>query len=95
MFFVADSSGGLLSGDDSVVGDCADERFDRNILISRLEELAMVESNALVEMYQDLKTNNHIQENYSHNKQNDFDKNLQGSFHLTHYKLILIKLTQQ
>ena len=31
----------------------ADERFDRNILISRLEELAMVESNALVEMYQE------------------------------------------
>tara|TARA_B100001996_G_scaffold251360_1_gene194997 strand:- start:2313 stop:2639 length:327 start_codon:yes stop_codon:yes gene_type:complete len=24
MFFVADSSGGLLSGDDSVIGDCAD-----------------------------------------------------------------------
>ncbi len=31
----------------------ADERFDRNILISRLEELARVESNALVEMYQE------------------------------------------
>jgi len=31
----------------------ADERFDRNILLSRLEELAMVESNALVEMYQE------------------------------------------
>ena len=31
----------------------ADERFDRNILISRLEELARVESSALVEMYQE------------------------------------------
>ena len=31
----------------------ADERFARNILISRLEELAIVESNALVEMYQE------------------------------------------
>ena len=31
----------------------ADERFARNILISRLEELARVESNALVEMYQE------------------------------------------
>ena len=31
----------------------ADERFDRNILISRLEELARIESNALVEMYQE------------------------------------------
>ena len=31
----------------------ADERFDRNILLSRLEELARVESNALVEMYQE------------------------------------------
>ena len=29
------------------------ERFDRNILISRLEELASIESNALVEMYQE------------------------------------------
>ena len=31
----------------------ADERFDRNILISRLEELARVESDALVEMHQE------------------------------------------
>ena len=31
----------------------ADERFDRNIFISRLEELAMVESNALLEMHQE------------------------------------------
>ena len=29
----------------------ADERFDRNILISRLEELAKVESDALLEMH--------------------------------------------
>ncbi len=31
----------------------ADERFDRNILISRLESLARVESDALVEMHQE------------------------------------------
>ena len=31
----------------------ADERFDRNILISRLEALARVESDALVEMHQE------------------------------------------
>ena len=31
----------------------ADDRFDRNILISRLDELAKVESNALVEMHQE------------------------------------------
>ena len=31
----------------------ADERFDRNSLLSRLEELAKVESDALVEMYQE------------------------------------------
>ena len=31
----------------------ADERFARNIVISRLEELARVESNALVELHQE------------------------------------------
>ena len=31
----------------------ADDRFDRNILTSRLDELARVESNALVEMHQE------------------------------------------
>ena len=31
----------------------ADERFDRNILNSRLESLARVESDALVEMHQE------------------------------------------
>ena len=31
----------------------ADERFDRHILVSRLEELARVESDALVDMYQE------------------------------------------
>ena len=31
----------------------ADERFDRNILTSRLEELARVESDALVELFQE------------------------------------------
>ena len=31
----------------------ADERFDRNILTSRLEALARVESDALVEMHQE------------------------------------------
>jgi tRNA-(ms[2]io[6]A)-hydroxylase len=31
----------------------ADDRFDRNILTSRLDVLARVESNALVEMHQE------------------------------------------